>query len=200
MTDLNRREATQLLALGSLAAAFDWTPVEAGRAAERVTATRAAGSAFAPTFFTPHEYETVKALADMVIPKDDRSGSASDALVPEFMDFVMTDGSDERRIAMRGGLAWLDIQCRRRYGGKTFVECVEVERKGVLDDIAWPARAKPDMSQGAAFFTSFRDLTASGFFSSKMGVEDVRYIGNTFVAQWNGCPPEALAKLGVRYP
>jgi gluconate 2-dehydrogenase subunit 3-like protein len=199
MTDMNRREATQLLALGSLAAAFEWTPAEAGRAAERLTAARA-GGVFEPKFFTAHEYETVKALADMVIPKDDRSGSASDAQVPEFMDFVMTDGSDERRIAMRGGLAWLDIQCRRRYGGKTFVECVEVERKGVVDDIAWPARAKPEMSQGAAFFTSFRDLTASGFFSTKLGVEDLRYIGNTFVPQWNGCPPEALAKLGVRYP
>src|SRR2546425_1283708 len=74
-----------------------------------------------------------------------------------------------------------------------------VERAAVLDDIAWPKKAKSEYSAGVAFFNSFRDLTASGFFSSRLGVQDLRYIGNTFVAEWKGCPPEALAKLGVSY-
>ena len=141
----------------------------------------------------------MRALVDVVIPKDERSGSATDAGVPEYMDFLMSDGSDGQRIAMRGGLAWLDIQCHKGFG-KSFTQCDAAERATVLDAIAWPARAAPDMSQGVAFFTSFRDLTAAGFFSSRMGVEDLRYQGNTFVPEWKGCPPEALAKLGVRYP
>jgi len=141
----------------------------------------------------------VRALVDVVIPKDERSGSATDAGVPEYMDFLMSDGSDGQRIAMRGGLAWLDIQCRKGFG-KSFTQCAAAERATVLDAVAWPARAAPDMSQGVGFFTSFRDLTAAGFFSSRMGVEDLRYQGNTFVPEWKGCPPEALAKLGVRYP
>ena len=53
------------------------------------------------------------------------------------------------------------------------------------------------MEPGAAFFTLFRDLVASGFWSSKMGADDLRFMGNTFVAEWNGCPPEVLAKAGV---
>lgn len=202
MTDLNRREALQVMSVASLAAAFDWTPAQSSHAAARVRtalAERATDTPFAPSFFTAHEFETVRTLVDVIIPKDERSGSATDAGVPEYMDFLMTDGSDNQRIAMRGGLAWLDIQTRRRFK-KAFRECVEEERKAVLDAIAWPAKAAPDMSQGVAFFNSFRDLTASGFFSSKMGVEDLQYQGNTFVAEWKGCPPEALAKLGVRYP
>lgn len=202
MTDLNRREALQVMGVASLAAAFDWTPAQSSHAAARVRtalAERATDTPFAPSFFTAHEFETVRTLVDVIIPKDERSGSATDAGVPEYMDFLMTDGSDNQRIAMRGGLAWLDIQTRRRFK-KAFRECVEEERKAVLDAIAWPAKAAPDMSQGVAFFNSFRDLTASGFFSSKMGVEDLQYQGNTFVAEWKGCPPEALAKLGVRYP
>ena len=199
MTDLNRREALQVMSVASLAAAFDWTPAQASHAAASVRAVRATGTPFAPTFFTAHEYETVRTLVDVVIPKDERSGSATDAGVPEYMDFLMSDGSDGQRIAMRGGLAWLDIQTRRRFR-KAFTECGEQERAAILDAIAWPARAAPDMSQGVAFFNSFRDLTAAGFFSSKMGVEDLQYQGNTFVAEWKGCPPEALAKLGVRYP
>lgn len=195
---MDRREAVRRLAVGAFAATFDWTPAQIGRAADGVRAAHAAGTQFTPKFFTAHEYETVRVLADLIMPRDERSGSATDAGVPEFMDFIMTDGSENQRTAMRGGLAWLDIQCRRRFG-KRFVDGTEAERTAVLDEIAWPARATPDLSQGVAFFNSFRDLTASGFFSSRLGVEDLQYRGNTFVLEWTGCPPEALRKLGVSY-
>lgn len=194
---LTRRQALELAGVASLAVAFDWSPAQLEGAAQ-VARQASAGAAVQAKFFTTHEYETVRVLVDVVIPKDERSGSATDAGVPEYIDFLMTDGSDNQRFAMRGGLAWLDIQTRKRFN-KAFKECVEEERKAVLDAIAWPAKAAPDMSQGVAFFNSFRDLTAAGFFSSKMGVEDLKYQGNTFVAEWKGCPPEALAKLGVRY-
>lgn len=99
---------------------------------------------------------------------------------------------------MRGGLAWIDRECLERFGN-TFVECSEPERAALLDTIAWPGKASPELSQGVAFFNSFRDLTASGFFSSKIGVEDVRYLGNQYVVEWKGCPEEQLRKLGVDY-
>jgi hypothetical protein len=142
----------------------------------------------------------VRLLADLIIPRDQRSGSASDAGVPEFMDYLMADHdtSPEARTAMRGGLAWIDGECRRRFG-KRFIDCVDRERTGLLDEIAWPARARPEMSHGVAFFSSFRDLTASGFWSSEMGVKDLRYQGNTFVPQWTGCPDVALRRIGVGY-
>ena len=134
-------------------------------------------------------------LVDIVIPKDDRSGSATDAGVPEFMDFMMVDQPD-RRTAMRGGLAWIDLECQRRFD-KRFLTCTAQERAAVLDDIAWPQKAKPEFAHGVAFFNSFRDLTAAGFFSSKMGVEDLKYMGNVVVQEWKGCPDEALKRLGV---
>jgi hypothetical protein len=144
-----------------------------------------------------HEWETVRVLVDMVIPRDERSGSATDAGVPEFMDFMMTDRPDGQ-IPMRGGLAWLDGECWER-SGKTFLASTDAERSAVLDDIAWPKRAKPQFSQGVAFFNMFRDMTASGFWSSKLGVADLGYQGNTFVREWTGCPDAALKKLDVRY-
>ena len=200
MPDMNRREAVELLAVAPLAIAFNWAPGEIDRASRLARAAlRAAqaGAGFEPKFFTPHEWETLRVLVDLIIPRDERSGSATDAGVPEFMDFIMTDQPDNQT-AMRGGLAWLDAECRRRLG-KTFVECADAERTAVLDDIAWPARARPELSHGVAFLNSFRDLTASGFWSSKMGVEDLQYYGNTFVPEWKGCPQDALRKLGVRY-
>ena len=94
------------------------------------------------------------------------------------------------------GLAWIDRECQNRFD-KRFLECSTQERTAVLDDIAWPAKAKPEFARGVAFFNSFRDLTAAGFFSSKMGVGDLQYMGNVMVAEWKGCPDEALKKLGV---
>lgn len=191
---LSRREALQLLATASAATVLDWTAADVAVAAERVRSA-AARAAFEPKFFTPHEWETVRILVDLVIPKDERSGSATEAGVPEFMDFMLQE-RESMRLPMRGGLAWLDTECGERFG-KTFVGCADSERRAVLDDIAWPAKARPELSHGLAFFNAFRDLTASGFWSSRMGIEDLRYIGNQFIAQWNGCPPEALRKLGL---
>ena len=103
-------------------------------------AARAAATAtpFMPKFFTAHEFKLVRVLADLIIPQDERSGSATDAGVPEFMDFMMID-QPARQIAMRGGLAWLDVECQQRFD-KTFVDCAEAERTAVLDDIAWPSK------------------------------------------------------------
>jgi hypothetical protein len=192
---MKRREAVGAMALATLTAAFRWTPAEAEKAAALVRESLKAP--YAPTFFTPHEWDTVRVLVDLVIPRDERSGSATDAGVPEFMDFMLNDRPDGQ-VPMRGGLAWLDNECYER-SGTTFLASSEIARTAVLDDIAWPKKAKPEMSQGVAFFNMFRDLTASGFWSSKIGVTDLDYQGNTFVREWTGCPDAALQKLGVRY-
>jgi hypothetical protein len=192
---MSRREALGAVAAAALTTAFRWTPAEAERAAS--LAREAVKTSYAPTFFTPHEWDTVRVLVDLVIPRDERSGSATDAGVPEFMDFMMGDRPDGQ-IPMRGGLAWLDNEAYER-SGKTFLTSTDAERTAILDDIAWPKKARPEMSQGVAFFNMFRDLTASGFWSSKIGVTDLDYQGNTFVREWTGCPDAALQKLGVRY-
>jgi gluconate 2-dehydrogenase gamma chain len=194
MATLDRRSMLRAMAVAPFAAAFTWTHEEAMHASELVKASQAQGT-FAPEFFTAHEYDTVRVLADYIIPKDDRSGSASDAGVPQFMDFMMID-QPNRQNAMRGGLAWLDHECHRRFD-KRFTVCTDTERRQVLDDISWPQRVQPGMRPGVTFFNTFRDLTASGFWTSEMGINDIQYMGNTFVPTWTGCPPEVLKKLGL---
>jgi hypothetical protein len=195
MSDMTRREVLELLA--GVPGAMGLTPPLIERAWEHVrTHPKPAGrDLFQPVFFTPHEYQTVQVLCDYLIPREERSGSATDAGVPEFMDFILHEQTDLQP-GFRNGLAWLDSECRRRFGAD-FAAAGDQPRRGVLDDIAWPARARPEFSAGAAFFTRFRDLAASGFYSSKLGMEDLRYLGNTPVERWSGCPPEALRKLGL---
>ncbi len=174
------------------------TPIEVALARQRADlAVAAAGRGYLPRWFTPHEYRTVRLLVDLILPRDERSGGATDAGVPEFMDLLLAE-REETAATIRGGLAWLDRECHERHG-TTFLGSNETQRTGLLDLIAWPAKAPPELSQGVAFFNAFRDLTAAGFWSSKIGVADLGYRGNTVVAEWSGCPPEALEKLGVSY-
>ena len=197
---LSRRDALKLLGVMPLVGAVELGDGEVARAARMIRGleTRSAATPYALRFFTEHEWETVGVLADLVIPRDERSGSATDAKVPEFMDFMLGEGSAEGRLAMRGGLAWLDAECRRRFRSD-FLRSTPAQRTAVLDDIAWPARARPEMSHGVAFFNRFRDLTASGFWSSMIGYQDLQYQGNAALPEWKGCPDAAMRKLGVTY-
>jgi hypothetical protein len=147
-------------------------------------------------FFTADEMATITILGDIIIPKDETSGSASDAKVPAFIEFIVKD-MPEHQVPLRGGLRWLDIQCLTRYD-KPFKDCSPKQQLGIVDEIAWPAKAKPEMSQGVAFFSLVRNLTASGFYTTELGVKDIGYIGNV-PNQWNGVPADVLQQYGVAY-
>jgi gluconate 2-dehydrogenase gamma chain len=198
--EMSRRDAVQLLAAIPVAAFLKWPTAEQSRIRELVDdALRGAaeGTPFAPKFFTAAEYRTVGILANMIIPRDERSGSATDAGVPEFMDFTMADRPNSQKW-MRDGLAWIDAQSTSRFG-KPFADATQSQREAILNDIAWPARAPGTMTDGVNFFNRFRDLTSTAFWSSEIGVKDLKYMGNVFNPNWDGCPPAALRKLGVNY-
>jgi len=196
----DRRDFVKFLAAAPLAH-FAVTALDLEEAAMRTRETleRLAerGQQYQPKVFTAAEWRTVRVLVDLVIPRDARSGSATDAKVPEFMDVFM-ENRENMRTWMRTGLTWLDDESRKRFS-KTFVDCDATQRKAVLDDIAWPRRARQGMQAGVRFFNNFRNFTASGFWSSKMGVDDLQYMGNRPISRWDGCPVPALNKLGVRY-
>lgn len=196
---MNRRDTLKLLAAASIGSTLPGcSSRDVDRAAARVAQSGADVLAKrTPQVLTQHEYRTVEILVDHIIPADDRSGSATDAGVPAFIDFILED-VDGMATPFRGGLAWVDHHCNREYQ-KVFADLGADQQIAVLDAIAWPGDVPSGMERGARFFTMLRDLTASGFFSSRIGVDDLGYTGNTPQASWDGCPPEALAHLGVSY-
>lgn len=202
MSDVSRRDALKLFGAVPIVGALDWSAPSIERATRFVARLHdeVDAAAYAPKFFTAHEWRTVRLLADLIIPKDARSGSATDAKAPEFVDFMLAEEatSESSQVQMRGGLAWLDNEMRSRFG-KDFLSASDAQRRAVLDDIAYPRTAKPEMKGGVAFFTRFRSSIGAAFFSSNMGWKDLRYMGNVFNPNWDGCPPEATTKLGVSY-
>src|SRR5438045_9040781 len=138
---MSRREAVHLLAVAPVAAAFGWAPEsvrEASALARQALENRAP---YEPKNFTAREWETVRLLVDLIIPKDERSGSATDAGVPEFMDFMLGD-QPRRQVAMRGGLALVDRMCEEQFG-KRFVACADQQRRQLLDQIAYTNEVPP---------------------------------------------------------
>jgi hypothetical protein len=147
-------------------------------------------------YFTDAEMATITLLADIIIPRDAFSGSASDAKVPAFIEFIVKD-QPEHQTPMRGGLRWLDLQSLKRFE-KPFTGLSGPDQLEIVNDIAYPKKAKPEHKPGVAFFNLMRNLTMSGFYTSEIGVKDIGYIGNR-PNQWNGVPDEVLKQYNLAY-
>jgi Gluconate 2-dehydrogenase subunit 3 len=176
--------------------------VFAGEIAEAQTAKPAAAAPYRRKVFDDHQWRTVRVLCDLILPADEHSGSATQAGVPEFLDDWIAfrkdqDGTDRLEAEILGGLAWLDRESARLFQ-KSFAEAAAAQQKQILDRIAWPDRAAAEDRHGVAFFTRFRDLTVGGFYSSKMGVADLPYLGNKALMDWKGCDPKVWAVIEER--
>jgi gluconate 2-dehydrogenase gamma chain len=210
---MNRRDSLRLLGIGTLSAGavFEGCQPKADSAGKADTGGAGSTMTIDPTgrqdfeiardkelaqekFFDAHEMATITLIADLIIPRDEHSGNASDAGVPAFIEFIVKD-EPVHQLPMRGGLRWLDIQCLNR-NGKDFAGCTPDQRIAMLQEIAYPMKAKPETQQGVAFFNKIRDLTAIGFFTSKMGIEDLGYKGNS-PGKWEGVPVDVLKQYGL---
>lgn len=149
-----------------------------------------------PTFFSAQEMKVIALLSDIIIPKDAVSGSATEAKVPEFIEFIVKD-MPEHQTPLRGGLRWLELQSFKQFN-QSFADATEQQRIQLVDQIAYPDKAKPEMKQGVSFFNLMRDLVTTGFYTSEMGVKDLGYMGNV-PNQWNGVPDDVLKQYGYAY-
>lgn len=167
-------------------------PAEAAAMAHQMVHKEKAASLagkYTAKYFSPHQYETLSTLCDLIIPKDEKSGGAVEAGAPEFID-LLTSENEDYQLEFGGGLMWLDNLCADRYQ-LTFLGCSPEQKREVLDLIAYRKNAKADASlgPGVEFFQNLRTMTCDGFYTSKIGIEDLQYIGNTAMAEWPGCPP-----------
>jgi len=193
MGGISRRDVLRNLAVGVAGGSvLQVIPAEAAALAhamiQKERALSPAGK-YAPKYFSPHQYATLVFLCDTIVPKDDVSGGAVEAGAPEFID-LLTSESEEFQLVLGGGLMWLDNFCFDRYE-HVFLECTPAQQKEVLDQIAYRRNATQDvsLSQGIVFFAKLRNMTCDGFYTSKIGIADLKYIGNTALAEFPGCPP-----------
>jgi gluconate 2-dehydrogenase gamma chain len=193
---VSRRDLLKAMSIAPAAALVPLAPA--------VTALAASGERgntsgpYEPKVFNPHEWTTIHVLSDLIVPADERTGSATQAGVPAFIDDWLNLKGGLLRTEVLGGLTWVDMECNQLFG-RDFVDCSEGQQKQILDRIAYPEKAAPEDSNAVAAFNHIRDLVLEGFYSSKMGVEDLQYQGNKMLAEWDGCPEIVTSRLGVDY-
>jgi hypothetical protein len=205
---MNRRQSIKALGIGAVSSGMLLEACNTGEAGGAKEAPKGAGQESgrqdleikrdkelaAATFFTAEEMAAITILGDIILPKDERSGSASELGVPAFIEFIVKD-EPEHQLPMRGGLRWLDVYCLNHYE-HPFASCTPAQRLEVVDEIAYPFKQKPGMEQGVAFFNKMRELTAIGFFTSKEGIKDLGYMGNA-PGKWEGVPEDVLKQYGL---
>lgn len=148
------------------------------------------------TFFTEHEIETISVLCDLILPATATAGSATDAGVPEFIEFIVKDIT-KHQLPVRGGIMWIDHRAGELFN-KNFVSCSIAQQKQILDEIAYPENVAPGIEQGVRFFTLMRNLVLTGYYTTRMGIDDLGYKGNT-PNLWDGVPDDILKKHGLAY-
>ena len=192
-SNLSRRDILKSLAYGAAATSvLRVIPAQAAEYAHHMVAAEKAAApakAYAPKFFSAHDYKTLQTLCQTIIPADSDSGGAIEAGAPEFIDLLTSENPDYQRI-LGGGLLWLDSECSDRYGS-AYLDCTPEQQKEILDLIAYKRNvsANPALNPGVEFFAFLRNMTADGFFTSEIGIKYLGYIGNTFVREFPGCPP-----------
>ena len=189
---ISRRDILRTLAVGALSGSvLQVIPAKAADYVHQMVHKEKAAAlagAYTPKYFSAVQYAAVMFLCDAIIPKDEKSGGAVEAGAPEFID-LLTSENPEYQLKLGGGLFWLDAACTDRYGS-AFMECKPEQKKEIMDLIAFRKNAKQDtsLSQGVAFFAFLRNLTTDGFYTSKIGIADLQYIGNTSSREFLGCP------------
>ncbi len=190
---VTRRDILKTLAMGAVGGSvLQVIPAEAAEYAHQMVHKEKAASPagkYAPKYFSEQQYRTLNTLCDAIIPKDEHSGGAVEAGAPEFIDLLTSENAEFQR-KLGGGLLWLDGFCTDRHE-KTFLECSTEQQKEVLELIAYRKNGEKDpaLGQGVAFFALLRRMTCDGFYTSKIGIADLQYIGNTTLREFPGCPP-----------
>jgi gluconate 2-dehydrogenase gamma chain len=190
---VSRRDVLKSLTVGAaVSSVLRVIPLEAAEYAHHLIASEKAENKtgqYTPKFFPPAQYKTLCTLCETILPADADSGGAIEAGAPEFID-LLTSENPEYQLMLGGGLMWLDSTCIDRFGS-SYLDCTVEQRTEMLGRIAYRKNIEqdPGVSQGIEFFAYLRNLTADGFFTSKIGIHYLGYIGNTFLSEFPGCPP-----------
>jgi hypothetical protein len=190
---VSRRDVLKSLSMGAAATSvLRVIPLQAAEYAHHmITTEKAANKAgvYTPKYFPPQQYKTLQALCERIFPADADCGGAVEAGAPEFID-LLTSENPHYQLTLGGGLMWLDSACIDQYGN-AWIDCTAQQQTEMLDRIAYRKNIlqDPSLSQGVAFFSFLRNLAADGFFTSKIGIQYLGYIGNGYLSEFPGCPP-----------
>jgi gluconate 2-dehydrogenase gamma chain len=182
-----------ILRNAALSAALGGVSAEAAQHVHHAAAEeKKSTGAYKPKAFNPHEYRTLKLLSETIIPGADKAGAA------EFIDLLASHNAELAAI-FTGGIAWMDAAMTRRFQAKSWVDAAPDQRTRLLDLIAYRRNDSPDLGPGIVFFDWARKMAADAYYTSKEGIAELGYKGNTGMAEFK-IPQEAIDYALKRSP
>ena len=152
-----------------------------------------------PLTFTDEQRREAAVLADIVLPQEGQYPSASSLGVVDFLDEWVSapypDNVRDRKVVL-DGMAWLQDESVRRFA-KPFSGAAESDRMTLSEEMSRGSHGQSDTGTAHAFFTLFRNLVATGYYTTPVGMKDLGYVGNLPLAKFDGPPAELVAKLGL---
>jgi len=194
MSDTSRRELLKAIAASAMIGPIG---LEAAQHVHGIAAQEKSAAGYKPKAFTAHEYKTLRVLADLIIPADERGPGAAEAGAPEFVDLLSSQ--NPRLLAIyTGGIAWLD-HSSQRLNSKDFADASPQQQTALLDLIAYRKNESPMLGPGIEFFGWARRIVVDAYFTSPAGTKALGYMGNTAVAKFE-VPQEAIDYALKRSP
>jgi len=150
-------------------------------------------SDYEPLFLSEQQYRMVEHLAEMIIPEDDTPG-AKHAGVAEFVDFMLAnrvpvsgsrdirstadaiEAGNDAQVKFISGLNGMNARSHSEFG-HDFMDCTAGQQNGMLGELAYRDKFKPNTESGRAFFQMMRDYTVIGYYTTKIGLESIGYPG-----------------------
>jgi gluconate 2-dehydrogenase gamma chain len=182
----DRREILELLAMAAAASRFPgfarWVCASQHSTAAPI---QPRPQSYKPQFFTPAEFSAIDHLSELIIPRDDSPG-ARDAGVAEFIDFMVAN-DPELQWPFRYGLDWLDARATALHGA-AFTSLTPDRQSALLRTLAQGDSVAPAAQDGHSFFLLLRRYTVMGYYTSRIGMEELNYPGLKFYSESPACP------------
>jgi hypothetical protein len=193
MSEFSRRDLLRNVAL-SAALGLTLDAQQADHVHQMAAEEKQAGGVYKPKVFNAHEWATLRRLCDLIFPADEHSKGALDAGAPEFID-LLASHNDDISALYTGGLMWLD-NAMRRHHGVAFADATPEQQTELLNIIAYRKNSMPETEAGIRFFDWARKMTADAYYTSKVGIADLGYMGNTGMAKFE--VPQAAIEYALK--
>ncbi|HTJ18212.1 MAG TPA: gluconate 2-dehydrogenase subunit 3 family protein [Steroidobacteraceae bacterium] len=141
-----------------------------------------------PLTLSKEQRVTAAALCDLIIPADDTSPAASSVGVVDFLDEWISapypEHAEDRKTIV-DALSRVESEAQRRF--KTSFAKLSAQQLSTIADAIVKEQS----------FVRYRALTAGGFYTTPVGVKDLKYVGNVAMETFDGPTPEILKRLGL---
>lgn len=182
--NIERRDVLRVLTIAAAAGNFSgFSRWNFARAQQQAPEARPAK--YQPRFFTAPEYDTMECLSELIIPSDGTPG-AREAGVAEFIDF-MAFSDPALQYPLRYGLTWLNARSASLHNSR-FVELPESQQAEILGQLTYRDRYVAGQEDGRRFLQLVRDYTVMGFYTTRIGLEELDYPGLRLYSDSPSCP------------